>query len=183
MEDRTIKTQTIYNLEASRIGLGAMRYAAKGTQHIQELIEAAHALGYNFFDHADIYGDGQAEQVFGDALKASSVKREDIILQSKAGIQYRAYNFDPQHLVTQIEQSLKKLGTDYLDIFLLHRPDTLMEPELIAEAFDKLESQGKVRHFGVSNFNPMQIEMLQSVVKQEPTLARGLAGDGERRHQ
>lgn len=157
-----MKTQKIYGMDASRIALGAMRYADKGVKHVTELIESASELGYNLFDHADIYGGGEAESVFGEALAKSSVKREDLILQTKCGINQGIYNFDPEYIVQQTEQSMKRLRTDYLDILLLHRPDTLMEPEGVGEVFARLKKEGKVRHFGVSNFNPLQIDMLQA---------------------
>ena len=162
-----MQTQKIYGMDASIIGLGAMRYAAKGVPHVQELIESVVDLGYNFFDHADIYGGGDAEAVFGEALELSSVKREDIILQSKCGINQGMYSFDPDYIVQQVEGSLKRLRTDYLDILLLHRPDTLMEADKVGEVLARLKKDGKIRHAGVSNFNPLQMDMLQAHMEEK----------------
>lgn len=159
-----MQTQTLYGMEVARIGLGCMRYADKPVSQIVEIIETAHELGMNFFDHADIYGGGGAEKIFGEALAQSSVKREDVILQSKCGIRQGIYDFDKDYILGQVDQSLAHLKTDYMDIYLLHRPDQLMELDEVAEAARELQASGKVRHFGVSNFSPMQIELLQSAL-------------------
>lgn len=147
-------------MEASQIGLGCMRITGLGTkQAVRELIDTAMDCGINFFDHADIYAKGEAERVFGEAVDPAL--REKIILQTKCAIRPGVcYDFSKQHILESVDGSLKRLNTDYIDILLLHRPDTLMEPEEVAEAFDTLERQGKVRCFGVSNQNSAQIELL-----------------------
>ena len=132
-----------------------------------ETIQTAYDHGINFFDHADIYGAGECETIFAQALKETSISRSDIYLQSKVGIKPGiAFDFSKQHIIEAVEGSLKRLDTDYLDALLLHRPDTLVEPEEVAEAFSQLEKAGKVRAFGVSNQNPGQIELLKTAVKQ-----------------
>jgi predicted oxidoreductase len=133
---------------------------------VEELAENAMELGINFFDHADIYGGGRCEELFGEYLATHPGVREKIIIQTKCGIRRGCYDFSKEHIISSVEGSLKRLRTDYVDVLLLHRPDTLMEPEEVAEAFNKLESEGKVRFFGVSNHNPMQIELLKTAVSQ-----------------
>lgn len=152
------------NLAASAIAMGCMRIGDKTPKEVSELIEAAVRNGINLFDHADIYGGGTAESVFASGLSLSSVKREDIILQSKCGIRPGFFDFSKEYIIESAENILKRLNTEYLDVLLLHRPDTLMEPEEIDEAFDKLISSGKVRAFGVSNMNPMQMEYIASKI-------------------
>ena len=159
------------DVEAAAVILGCMRMNNAGNP--QEIIEVAVENGIDFFDHADIYAGGECETLFGQALKDSSVRREDIIIQTKCGIRKGMFDFSKEHIISSVEGSLKRLGTDYVDALLLHRPDTLVEPEEVAAAFDQLESQGKVRHFGVSNQTPMQIELLKKTVKQ-PLLANQL---------
>lgn len=147
-------------LEVPEIGLGCMRITGLGSKEaVRELVDTAMDLGINFFDHADIYSDGDAERIFGDALDPAL--REKMIIQTKCAIKPGvSYDFSKEHILASVDGSLKRLKTDYIDILLLHRPDTLMEPEEVAEAFDTLERQGKVRCFGVSNQNAMQIELL-----------------------
>lgn len=147
-------------LEAPEIGLGCMRITELGSvKAVRELIDTAMDCGINFFDHANIYAKGEAERIFGEAVSPSL--RERMIIQSKCGIRPGiCYDFSKQHILESADTSLKRLKTDYIDLFLLHRPDTLMEPEEVAEAFDTLERQGKVRFFGVSNQNAAQIELL-----------------------
>lgn len=147
-------------LEVPEIGLGCMRITELGSvKAVRELIDTAMDCGINFFDHANIYAKGEAERIFGEAVSPSL--RERMIIQSKCGIRPGiCYDFSKQHILESADTSLKRLKTDYIDIFLLHRPDTLMEPEEVAEAFDTLERQGKVRFFGVSNQNAAQIELL-----------------------
>ncbi|MCC5850200.1 MAG: aldo/keto reductase [Verrucomicrobia bacterium] len=128
-------------------------------------VRAALDCGINFFDHADIYGRGRCEELFGHLWKRENVKRDALILQSKCGIRPGVgYDFRPDYIQKSVEGSLKRLQTDYLDILLLHRPDILMEPDAIAETFETLYAQGKVRYFGVSNFTPALQRMLQSRV-------------------
>src|SRR5699024_3193957 len=131
------------------------------------VIETAYENGINFFDHADIYSNGECETVFAEHLAKTSIKRQDLFIQSKCAIvPGKMYDFSKEHIIKAVEGSLKRLKTDYLDSLLLHRPDTLFEPEEVAAAFDQLASQGKVLHFGVSNQNPNQIRLLQTAVKQ-----------------
>lgn len=153
-------------MKASQIVLGCMRM--NGTNvNPAEVIQTAYDNGINFFDHADIYGGGQCETIFAQALKTTSIARPDIYIQSKVGIRPGvAFDFSKAHIVAAVEGILKRLETDYLDALLLHRPDTLVEPEEVAEAFSQLEKAGKVRAFGVSNQNPGQIELLKTAVKQ-----------------
>ena len=154
-------------INASVISLGCWRLSQTTEHEAAELIDSALEYGINFFDNADVYGGGQSEVMFADALKASGVKREDIFIQTKCGIGDRCYDFSKEHILNAVDGSLKRLRTDYLDVVLLHRPDPLMEPEEVAEAFDILHTTGKVRHFGVSNQNPSQIALLQRYVKQK----------------
>ena len=148
------------NLEVSEIGLGCMRITElQDKKEVRNLIDTAMDQGIDFFDHADIYDGGHAEEVFGEVVDPAM--RQNMIIQSKCGIiPGKAYDFSKEHILRSVEESLKRLRTDYLDILLLHRPDTLMEPEEVAEAFELLEKSGKVRYFGVSNQNSMQIELL-----------------------
>lgn len=153
------------NEEVAAVGLGLMRIQT--AENPVDVIETAYENGINFFDHADIYGRGESETIFADALKKSSVNREDIFIQSKCGIvPGEMYDFSKEHIVQAVEGSLQRLDIDYLDSLLLHRPDTLMEPEEVAEAFNKLEKEGKVRYFGVSNFTPGHVELLKTEVRQ-----------------
>ncbi|WP_270252574.1 aldo/keto reductase [Lactococcus garvieae] len=161
-----MKKIQIADMQASQIILGCMRIIEPGKNPVK-VIETAYENGINFFDHADIYGAGQCETVFAEALAQTSIRREDIYLQSKCAIRPGiAFDFSKEHIIQSVEGSLKRLHTDYLDTMLLHRPDTLMEPEEVAEAFYELEKSGKVRYFGVSNQNPMQVELLKTAVKQ-----------------
>ncbi|AWB43104.1 aldo/keto reductase [Paenibacillus sp. CAA11] len=141
-------------------------------EHIKqahEAVEAALSVGIHMFDHADIYTRGKAETVFGQVLKERPELREKIILQSKCGIRLTEseeepgyYDFSKEHILHSVDGSLKRLGAEYLDILLLHRPDPLVEPEEVAEALRQLKSSGKVRHFGVSNMSAGQIRLLQA---------------------
>jgi predicted oxidoreductase len=153
-------------LDASEIALGCMRIVDLTNQEIATLVHTALDEGINFFDHADIYGGGQSETKFAEALKMNTSLREKIILQSKCGIRQGSFDFSKGHILEAVDGILKRLQTDYLDILLLHRPDALVEPEEVAEAFTILENSGKVKYFGVSNQNPMQIELLSKFVKQ-----------------
>jgi predicted oxidoreductase len=134
---------------------------------VAKVIGVATDQGINMFDHADIYGGGRSEEVFADAIGMTSSTRDAIIIQSKCGIRESHYDFSKRHIVASVENSLRRLRTDYLDVLLLHRPDSLMEPGEVADAFDALQRAGKVRQFGVSNQNPMQIELLKSHVRQD----------------
>jgi len=155
-------------LEASNVILGLMRIADLDDKEVQTLVGTAIDSGINFFDHADVYGGKThgCEQRFGEAISFSDAEREAVIIQSKVGIRDGYWDFSKEHILESVDGSLKALNTPYLDILLLHRPDTLMEPEEIAAAFDELQSSGKVRNFGVSNQTPGQVELLKRSVTQ-----------------
>ena len=153
--------------EISQVALGCMRIADKTDKEMDFYLNEAVELGFNYFDHADIYGRGRCEDVFGRALKRNPALKDKIFIQTKCSIvPGKMYDFSKEHIVSAVEGSLKRLGVDGVDTLLLHRPDLLMEPEEVAEAFDELEKSGKVKHFGVSNHSPMQIELLKKSVKQ-----------------
>ncbi|WP_268913408.1 aldo/keto reductase [Lentilactobacillus sp. SPB1-3] len=166
------------NFEASQIALGIMRMAGLETSKAADAINAAVDTGINYIDSADIYGDGQSETKFKEALKQTNISRDKLFIQSKGGIVLdpkrshdglvfgARYDFSKQHIIDSVDGILERLGVDYLDSFLLHRPDPLMEEADISDAFDTLQREGKVRHFGVSNFNPLQVELVQSWVSQ-----------------
>ncbi len=154
--------------DASRLVMGCMRMPALSAEAAAGMIQTAVDLGINFFDHATCYGGGEAETRFGEALALTGIKREDIMIQSKCGLRFERQTFDwsKEYILESVDGILKRLKTDYLDVLLLHRPDLLFDPEEVAEAFETLERRGKVRHFGVSNTMPMQIELLKKYVKQ-----------------
>lgn len=155
------------DLEVSEIGLGIMRMNSLSNEEAKKVIQAAIDNGITFFDHADIYGGGESERIFGQAFSEMEIARDAVHIQSKTGIvPGKIYDFSKEHIIKSVDESLTRLKVDYLDALLLHRPDTLVEPEEVAAAFDQLEQQGKVRYFGVSNHNPMQIELLKKYVKQ-----------------
>lgn len=168
-----MKYVTIGGQNASAVSLGCMRMAGLEEKRVDEIIDCALDHGVNFFDHADIYGGGECERLFGEYLKRHKGSRERMLLQTKCGIRKGQYDFSKEHIIRSVEGSLSRLGVDHVDFLLLHRPDTLMEPEEVAAAFDELESSGKVRAFGVSNHNPLQIELLKTAVKQ-PLVANQL---------
>ena len=155
------------DLNVSEISLGCMRIAEMSQPEIARLIHTALEEGIDFFDHADIYGGGQSEEKFSAALDMNPTLREQMVLQTKCGIRRGFFDFSKEHILNAVDGSLKRLRTDYVDVLLLHRPDALVEPEEVAEAFTILESSGKVRYFGVSNQNPMQIELLSKYLKQK----------------
>jgi predicted oxidoreductase len=169
---RSIKLGTS-NLEVPVIAVGCMRLKSLDKQAAERFVQTALGEGANFFDHADIYGGGTCEEIFAEAIHMNDDIREQIILQSKCGIRKGFFDFSKEHILGSVDSILRRLKTDYLDVLLLHRPDALVEPEEVAEAFDLLHSSGKVRHFGVSNQNPMQIQLLQKSVKQ-PIVANQL---------
>ncbi|MFP7494476.1 aldo/keto reductase [Terribacillus saccharophilus] len=157
----------ISELETAPIALGCMRMSDLTKQEATNVIDASFEAGINLFDHADIYGAGTSEEIFASALDESSVKREDILLQSKCGIRHGYFDFSKTHIISSVDAILQRLQTDYLDSLLLHRPDALMEPEEVAEAFRELKESGKVRYFGVSNHHPQQIELLKQYVEED----------------
>lgn len=147
-------------IQVPEVAVGCMRISDMSEKEVSAFVETALSFGANFFDHADIYGGGKSEEVFGKAI--SSSMRENIFIQTKCGIRKGMFDFSYDHIVSSVDGSLKRLGTEYIDVLLLHRPDALMEPEEVAKAFDYLRSSGKVRHFGVSNQNPYQMQLLQN---------------------
>ncbi|MDR2805162.1 MAG: aldo/keto reductase [Dysgonamonadaceae bacterium] len=154
------------DLRASNIIMGCMRIHSLSLSEIDQLVKTALDQGVNFFDHADIYGNGACETLFSQAIGMNSRIREQMIIQSKCGIRSRKnyYDVSKEYILESVDGILQRLQTDYLDVLLLHRPDALMEPEEVAEAFEILRSTGKVRYFGVSNFHSMQIELLKKYV-------------------
>ncbi|MBP1964516.1 aldo/keto reductase [Paenibacillus aceris] len=169
---RTMKLGTS-QLEVPVLAVGCMRINSLEKTEAERFVQSALDAGANFFDHADIYGGGTCEEIFSEAIHMNDDIREKIILQSKCGIRKGMFDFSKEHILESVDGILKRLKTDYLDILLLHRPDALVEPEEVAEAFDLLESTGKVRHFGVSNQTPLQIQLLKKSVKQ-PLVANQL---------
>ncbi|MCL2099297.1 MAG: aldo/keto reductase [Oscillospiraceae bacterium] len=155
------------SVNASEISLGMMRISSMELKEIAALTDTALECGINFFDHADIYGGGKCEEMFAEAAGMNPGIREKFIIQTKCGIRQGFFDFSKEHILTSAEASLKRLKTDYIDILLLHRPDTLMEPEEVAEAFSALKTSGKVKYFGVSNQKPMQIKLLQKYLDRE----------------
>ncbi len=160
---------------------GCMRWGKWGASFTLEeykfIITECLEKGITSFDHADIYGDYTTEAEFGEALKGATALRQQMQIITKCGIQLvtankpfntiKSYNTSKKHIITSTEQSLKNFNTDYLDVLLIHRPDPLLNPEEVAEAIDELKQQGKILHFGVSNFLPHQIDMLQQLVRVE----------------
>lgn len=151
----------------SEIALGCMRLNSLSRREAEHLLRTAMEYGINFFDHADIYGGGSCESLFGEALTLNQDQREKICIQTKCGIADGYYDLSEKHIVESVEKSLGRLRTDYIDILLLHRPDELMEPEEVAEAFSMLQRSGKVRSFGVCNQNSNQIRLLQKYLGQK----------------
>ena len=153
-------------LSVSELSLGCMRISEMENKAVDDLLKTSLDVGINFFDHADIYGKGKSEEVFAASVKRLGLRRESLLVQSKVGIRpdKGMFDFSKEHIVGAAEGILKRLNTDYLDVLLLHRPDALVEPHEVAEAFGALCAAGKVRHFGVSNQNPYLIELLQRAV-------------------
>lgn len=169
---RTMRLGTS-DLEVPVVAVGCMHLNELDQRDAERFVHAALEEGACFFDHADIYGDGDCEVRFADAVGMSASVRERLIVQSKCGIRPGMYDFSREHILAAVDGSLRRLRTDYLDVLLLHRPDTLMEPDEVAAAFDALEREGKVRHFGVSNHHPRQIDLLRRSVRQ-PLVANQL---------
>ena len=155
--------------ELSEIVLGMMRIEDKSVKEVEELVETALSVGINAFDLADIYGRGRCEELLGLVLKNRPDLREEMWIQSKCGIrieEFTYFDFSKDYIIKSVDGILQRLKIDHLDSLLLHRPDALMESNQVAEAFDLLYKQGKVRNFGVSNQNPMMMELLKKDVKQ-----------------
>ena len=162
--------------EVSEVVLGLMRISEMTVYQVEELIESALAVGINAFDIADCYGHGKCEQILGEVLKCRPDLREKMWIQSKCGIrmeEFTYFDFSKEHILEAVDGILERLNVDYIDSLLLHRPDALMEPAEIAEAFDLLKAQGKVIDFGVSNQNPMMMALIQKDVNQ-PLVANQL---------
>jgi predicted oxidoreductase len=142
-----------------------MRIAEKPLEQTERLIVEAVSAGVNVFDLADNYAKGDCEKIFGVAVKDIKLARENYMLQTKCGIRYADfgayYDFSSEHIIAAAEASLLRLNMEYLDVLLLHRPDALMQPEEVAEAFERLHASGKVRAFGVSNFSASQMQLLE----------------------
>ncbi|MUK88869.1 aldo/keto reductase family oxidoreductase [Ornithinibacillus sp. L9] len=155
------------NIPVSNIALGCMRMGELSSSKAAVVMNQALELGIDFFDHADIYAGGKSEEIFAEAIGMNPSIREKMVLQTKTGIRKGYFDFSKEHIIGSVDKSLQRLKTDYIDVLLLHRPDTLVEPEEVAEAFATLKESGKVHHFGVSNHNPMQIELLKKYVEQD----------------
>ncbi len=160
-------------LTVPQIAIGCMRINRLEPKAAETFIRTALEAGANFFDHADVYGGGTCESQFAAAIGMNSTIRETMLLQSKCGIRKGEFDFSREYILESVDDILKRLKTEYLDVLLLHRPDALVEPEEVAEAFTSLRQSGKVRHFGVSNQKPMQIRLLQKYLSQ-PIVANQL---------
>ncbi len=152
---------------SSSIIMGCMRIADKPLAQVEKVMFEAMRAGVNTFDLADIYGGGDCEKVFGVAIRDLGVPRKDYVLQTKCGIRKEngkitRFDFSKEYIIQSVEGSLKRLNTEYLDVLLLHRPDTLVEPDEVGEAFERLEGDGKVKAFGVSNFSATQIQLFRA---------------------
>lgn len=158
----TLQTIGQTDIQASRIALGCMRMAALEVSEAEKVLATALEAGITFIDHADIYGGGESEIRFRQAAKQLGLNRENYLLQSKCGIRKGFFDFSKEHIMGSVDGILQRLDTDYLDFLVLHRPDVLVEPEEVAEAFTQLEKAGKVKHFGVSNQNRYQMELLNA---------------------
>ena len=163
----------VSGVQASRVALGAMRIDTKSPEEAATIVQSALDAGIDYFDTADCYHNGESSRVLGRALRDLCIDRSDVGIQTKVGIfrepdsdKITRYDFSAEHLIAAVDQELENLQTDYVDYLLLHRPDTLVELDQLAEAFNVMQTSGKVRHFGVSNVNPMQVELLQSAVSQ-----------------
>ncbi len=166
------------SLQVTRLAYGCMRLAWQPPAVTQEgvetgirTLEAAVEAGYNFFDHADIYGRGACESIFGEALRRHPDWRDRLIVATKCGIRFEGdeggphrYDFSADYIVRSLEGSLQRLNTDRVDLLMLHRPDYLADPHEIAEAFTRLRDAGKVREFGVSNFRPSLLSAVQAAL-------------------
>ncbi|WP_182353098.1 aldo/keto reductase [Flaviflexus huanghaiensis] len=182
------------DLTVPNLALGLLRIAELSDDAIRALVATARDAGITYFDHADIYGTRlhDCEERFAQALQLSSSERDRVTIQTKIGIVPDGgyYDHSYEHVVAQAEESLRALGTDYIDVLLLHRPDALVEPQEVARAFDELYLSGKVRHFGVSNHTPGQIDLLKTAVTRpivanqvqlsithSPIIAQGIAAN------
>lgn len=165
-----MKTLNVKNgpQNVSTIIQGCMRMPELSVDCAAQVIQNAVDHGINYFDNATCYTQGEAEKRFGDGWKQTGISRDKIIVQTKVGLEFPRDEFDwtKENILTNVDESLARMHTDYLDVLLLHRPDLIFDPEEVAAAFDELHQSGKVRHFGVSNVPPMQFELLKKFVKQ-----------------
>jgi predicted oxidoreductase len=164
-------------ISASNVVLGLMRIDGKSDDDVRTLVHTARDAGIDMVDHADVYGDTLhgCERRWAQAMQLSASERDAWTIQTKCGIVREGpyFDFSYEHIVESVDGSLEALGTDRIDVLLLHRPDALVEPDEVARAFDELERAGKVRSFGVSNHTPAQIELLKRSVRQ-PLVANQL---------
>ena len=154
-------------MKNKQIALGCMRISNLNIDEVEKLIITAIENGITLFDHADIYGNRKSEELFGEVLKRNPKLRKNIIIQSKCGICRGYYDLSKEHIIKQVEESIRLLNCDYLDVLLLHRPDALVEYNEVNEAFNYLYNKGLVKSFGVSNMNPMQIELFNKYLDQK----------------
>jgi predicted oxidoreductase len=168
MRTISVETGSVNALTISELSLGCMRINKLASAEMDALLTACLDVGITFFDHADIYGKGRSEEVFAASVARLGLARESMLLQSKCGIRPAEgmFDFSGEYILASVDGILSRLNTDYLDVLLLHRPDALVEPDEVAEAFGRLHGSGKVRHFGVSNQNPTQVELLQRALSQ-----------------
>lgn len=178
-----MKTQRIADsdLTTTRLAYGCMRIAGTWNpaeitparrDHAHACLVAAYEAGYTLFDHADIYCRGGCETLHGEVMKQIPSMRDEILIATKCGIRFKddppgtvgRYDFSCEHILEACEGSLRRLGIETIDIYQLHRPDVLMDPEEICRAFEKLHRDGKVRYFGVSNFSPSYVDTLQEAL-------------------
>ena len=162
-----MKYFTLADMQASRVAQGCMRIGGMTANQIDTLIKTDLECGINFFDHAFIYGGGACEKKFGEFLAANPSLRDQMLIQTKVGIRDGIYDSSKETILSMTDTCLQRLGVDYIDFLLIHRPDALVDPEEVAEAFDKLYAEGKVRHFGVSNHNSYQIELLNKYLGED----------------
>ena len=165
------------DLKSSRLVYGCMRIAGDGSKDDRDrgrrAVHAAIDAGYTQFDHADIYSEGRCEELFGEVLGESPDVRDKVVITTKCGIRFPGdpsetspgrYDFSAAHITNSVEGSLRRLGVERIDLLLLHRPDYLFHPEEVALTFEALKNSGAVAHFGVSNFSPTQVDLLQSAI-------------------
>jgi len=152
--------------QVPELALGCMRMAELEPAALDCLIATAIEHGINFFDHADVYAGGRCESLFAASVQRLKLPRDSLLLQGKCGIRQGQFDFSREHILAAVDGILARLDTDYLDALLLHRPDALVEPDEVAEAFSSLQASGKVRGFGVSNHNPGQMALLQRSLAQ-----------------
>lgn len=162
-----MKYCNLAGIQVSRVAQGCMRIDRLEYRELENLIRSDLEMGINFFEHADIYGGGRCETMFGQVLKNNPSLRDQMVIQTKCGIRLGQYDSSKEHILSSVEGSLSRLGVDHVEFLAIHRPDTLVEPEEVAEVFEILKSQGKVSHFGVSNHNSLQIALLNKYLTEK----------------